>query len=311
MSRTVQQIEEDDETKADLGADGLEGIQIDTLGGKDTLSAEDVAADLKKQLEAKDAQLLEERKLREEVEARATKSAGDANTSRQAQIASQEQAIKDRVTTAATKLESVKQQLKQAKAAGDGDNEVELSDAMAEARYELNAAKWEEGNFSRWKEQQKEAAPAAQVQTSGARYTAAEQAWLDKHPEFYTNKKFARVTKVLAAEALEEGHRQDSRGFFDYVESGLREEGLVDDDPTSGSDPIPKKTSTSVGTPPNRSGNGAAPIAPANKKYPYIPKGYTVPREWVEAAKDQGFDDPLEYANSRLEIEATERSGRA
>lgn len=318
MTRTVKKIEEDDKNKANLGVEEeLENIEIDTLGsegegagtGEEPVSPEETVEGLKKKLQEANEKADRERTAREEAEARANKSTNDANQSRQTQIAAQEQAIKDRVGSATTKLESVKQQLKQAKAAGDGDAEVELSDAMAEARYELNAAKWEEGQFTKWKEQQLKA-PANPAGNENSPYTAKEQAWIDDHPEFYTDKKFARLTKVLAAEALEEGHRQDSRAFFAYVEQGLRENGFLkeDNDPTSGAgESSSRKLSTSTGAPPNRSGNGAAPVVNKNSKYPFLTKGYVVPKEWVQAAQEQGFDDPLEYANMRLEEEAAQR----
>jgi hypothetical protein len=313
MARTPQQIEEEDKKKANLGVDDeLEEIEIDTLGegkegtvvGEVEPTAEEVAADLKKQLDESNAKLAKERGAREAAETRANKSTGDANNSRQAQIAAQEQGIKDRVGAATTKLESIKQQLKQAKANQDNDAEVELSDAMAEARFELNSAKWEEGQFSKWKEGQKNVRPAAAEQNTSP-YTPAEQEWIDDHPEFYTDKKFARLTKVLAAEALEEGHKQDSRAFFTYVEQGLRDEGFLTKEPTSGAGDAPaRKTTTSTGAPPNRTGNGSAPIVRTNAKYPFIPKGFRIPADWVQSATDQGFDDPLEYANMRLEDEA-------
>jgi hypothetical protein len=318
MTRTVKQIEDEDKNKAALGGEEeLESIEIDKLGsetegantGEETGTPEETVEGLKKKLQEANEKTEREREARQAAEERAGKANGDANNARLSQLAVQEQAITSRVDGAKTKLDSVKQQLKQAKAAGDGDSEVDLQDAMAEARYELNAAVWEQGQFTKWKEQQlRQPAPSASTETSP--YTAKEQAWLDDHPEFYTDKKFARLTKVLAAEALEEGHKQDSRAFFAYVEQGLRENGFLsgDGDPTSGAgNPPARKPSTSTGTPPNRSGNGANPPVNKNSKYPFLPKGYTVPKEWVQAAQEQGFDDPLEYANMRLEDEAAQR----
>ena len=314
MPRDVNTIEEEDKNKLELGADdALVDIEIDTTGEvaktKSELSPDEVAADLRKQIAERDATLAVERRKREEAEARAGRADGAASDARATQVAAQERAIKDRVAAAKTKLESVKQQLKQAKASQDDDAEVELSDAMAEARYELNAAAWEEGQFAKWKETQAQA-PQRTTQTNNSPYTEAEQAWIEEHPEFYSNKKFARLTKVLAAEALEEGHKQDSRAFFNFVENGLRENGFLTKDPTSETNEMVDaraSTSTSTATPPNRTGNGNASPPRTGGKYPFLPKGFTVPRDWVQAAQDQGFDDPLEYANMRLEIEANEK----
>jgi len=316
MPRTVQAIEEADKAKANLGVDDeLESIDVDDLAAEKPPvdkgpTPEEVAADLKKQLEDKDRELAQERVRANEADARANAAGAATNTARQNQIATQEQAVLSRAAAAKTTLESVKQQLKQAKAAGDGDAEVDLQDAMAEARYELNAAEWEKNQFAKWKEQQEKAPP--QTAETPSRYTAAEQKWLDAHPEFHTDKKFARMTKILAAEALDEGHKQDSKAFFTYVENGLRENGFLNEsDPTSGAgDDVKTKTSTSTGAPPMRSGNVTPTVAKPNPKYPFLTKGFVIPKEWVEAAKDQGFDDVLEYANSRLEIEEQDKSRR-
>lgn len=305
MARTVQKIEEDDKNKADLGVDeALEDIEIGATSKEVSTepTPEEVAADLKKQLADRDAELAKERALRKDAETNSGNAAGAANTARLSQLAMQEQAINDRKAAASTKLESVKQQLKQAKSAGDGDAEVDLQDEMAKARYELNAAEWEKGNFDRYKEAQK-TAPIQTAPTS--KYTSAEQSWLDKHPLFYSDKKYSRTVKLLAQEALEEGHKQDSASFFAFVEAGLEEGGYVLDEPLSGAGDDTrmngKSVSTSVGAAPSRSGSTTAPIVRADPKYPFIPKGFTIPKDWVEAATDQGFEDPREYANLRLE----------
>ena len=202
-------------------------------------------------------------------------------------------------------MDSVKQQLKQARAAGDTDAEVELQDAMTNARYEYNTAEWEKNNFAKWKEQQA-AKPATAAVENKSPYTAKEQAWINAHPEFESNKKFSRLAKVAAGEALEEGHKQDTPAYFEYIENALKESGFLSDgDPTSGAG---KNMSTSSAAAPNKSGNGAAPPVNKNSKYPYVPNGFTIPKDWVEMATDLGFEDPREYANERLKIEAEDKS---
>ena len=50
-----------------------------------------------------------------------------------------------------------------------------------------------------------------------------------------------------------------------------------------------------------------------NSKYPYIPKGFTIPKDWVDAAESQGYEGKeaaLEYANDRLKIEQEEKAAR-
>lgn len=307
MPRTVQTILEDDKDKAELGVDTEESL-VDAGTDVDAVpTPEETAADLKKQLAEANARAERESAARKEAENRASVASTTAGTAVQSQIATQEVAIEGKIGAAKTNLDAIKQQLKQAKSAGDGDAEVELSDALTNARYELNSAEWEKKNFAAWKEQQTKVQPTNENKSP---YTAKEQAWIDSHPEFGTNKKFARLAKIAAAEALDEGHPQDTLGYFKYIESTLQEGGLLGtaDEPLSGAGHNTASASTAAA--PNRTGNGAASVVNKNSKYPYVPNGFRIPADWVQASQDQGFDDPREYANERLKIDAEEK-GRA
>lgn len=321
------QVDIDDEPTGAIPEGGEELDQVDIVVDpasedeivdpkpKKKVAPKEAAADLQKQLREKDLEIARERQKREDAEA----AAGAANTraadNAAQQVATLEKSINDKVEAAAGKVEAVKQQLKQAKANQDIDAEVELSDAMAEARYELNSAKWEQTNFGRWKTDQEKKIKAQPIRTAPAehQFSPAEQVWIDAHPDYKTNKTFARIANSAAAEALNTmKFKQDSTEFFDYIEGALKESGHLketdedDEDPTSGAGGN-KDHSTSTALPPNRSGNGqGGPVRP-NTKYPYIQPGFKIPAEWVEAAKDQGFDDPREYANERLKIQAEDK----
>ena len=136
MPRTVQAIEEADKAKANLGVDDeLESIDVDDLAAEKPPvdkgpTPEEVAADLKKQLEDKDRELAQERVRANEADARANAAGAATNTARQNQIATQEQAVLSRAAAAKTTLESVKQQLKQAKAAGFDAVSKRLNDLL-------------------------------------------------------------------------------------------------------------------------------------------------------------------------------------
>lgn len=317
MPRTVESIKKADEEKIDLedqndaGAEGA--VDTKTANNDDKgPTPEEVAADLRKQLDEANAKLAREQKARQDAE---TSAAGAASKQRDAvtsEIATREAAIASKKSAAETKLASIKAQLKQAVASDDKEAIVDLQDEMTNARYEFNAASWEETNFKAWKEDQARLAERAKTQAaSNSPYTPAEQDWIGKHPEFNTSKKFARVAKLAAQEAKDEGHTQDSRGYFDYIEGALKEEGFLGGtkDPTSGA--ADDANAASTATPPNRNGQaGAVQVPSKNSKYPYIPKGFTIPKEWVIAAQEQGFegnDGALEYANERLKIEAEEK----
>ena len=233
MARTVEKILEDDDKKPALVTDeGADETLIEETGP----TPEEAAADLRKQLEAANARADREARAREDAETRANNASASAGNAVQAQITTQETAIEGKISLAKTNLESIKAQLKQARQAGDSDAEIDLQDAMTNARYELNTAEWEKKNFAAWKEDQ--AKRTTKVEASSP-YTAKEQAWISSHPEFGTSKKFARVAKSAAADALEEGLKQDSDKYFQYIEDALTEMKLlkpetVDDEPLSG-----------------------------------------------------------------------------
>lgn len=312
MARTVDKIIEDDKDKAELGVDQDENL----IDGNEEVVVEDknptpeeVAADLRKQLEVSNARADREAAAREEAEKRAGTSAAAAGSAVQSQIATHEVAISNRIVAATANYESVKQQLKQAKAAGDTDSEVELTSALNRADIELDKADAEKKNFEQWKKAQ--ANKPVQTEASTPAYTAKEQIWIKEHPEFNSNERFARLAKSAAGEARGEGIAQDSKAYFQYIEDALRLKGLIKDDgeesPLSGAG---RNINASVGAAPNRSGNGATPVVNKNSKYPHVPNGFRIPADWVQASQDQGFEDPREYANERLKIEAEEK-GRA
>lgn len=308
MARTVEKIIEEDEDKLPL-----EGTETESnVESKEAIpekviekTPEELVAEYKKQMEEAKATTAAANKRAEEAEARAVSSSTRATEAAKSQIDTTEQSIETKLTSAKTKLAAVKQQLKQARTAGDTDAEVDLQDEMTNARYELNTAEWEKSNFAKWKENQAKA-PSPAADTRKNPYTEKEQAWIDSHEEFSSSKKFARVAKGAASDALAEGIKQDTKAYFDYIEEALKEFGFLggNEDPTSGAG---KNISTSTAAAPNKSGNGSAAVVNKNSKYPYIPNGFTIPKEWVELAADLEFEDPREYANERLKLEAEDK----
>jgi hypothetical protein len=312
MPRTVKNILEEDEKKPAIdttgGADDdNDGILVEDGEGQLVVedkkpSAEEEAIALREQLKKAREETQAESARANEAEKMAGNASAQAKDAFQQQIVTRDSEIDAKVAGAKTALDSVKHQLKQARASGDTDAEVELTDAMTDARYALNAAEWEKKNFSTWKENQKKIAVQQPAAEPASPYTAKELAWIKDNPEFNTNKKFARLAKFAAEEARQEGLKQDSPAYFNYIESALQEHGLLSEaaEPLSGAG---TNVRTSVAAAPQRNG-GQSPTVGANKKYPSIPSGFRIPADWVQASEDQGFEDPREYANIRLEEEA-------
>jgi len=328
MPRNVKTILEEDKKKATLGGeeehlnegavgdeDGIliEGEEEDKekkTGSDKKKAAEDEAAELRKQLAAEKARAEREAARADDAEARATTADTKAKSALDQQIQTRESEIDAKISNAKTNLDSIKQQLKTARAAGDTDAEVDLQDAMTNARYELNAAEWEKKNFATWKTNQQKTSERSSETDTTSPYTVKERAWIKQHPEFNTNKKFARIAKVAAQEARDEGLAQDSSAYFSYIEDALKDAGLLEggEEPLSGAGEN-TSTTTSVAAAPKNDGGQKTTTGP-NPKYPFIPRGFRIPSDWVQAATDQGFEDPREYANMRLENEAHEK-GRA
>lgn len=332
MPRDVKKILEDDARKPTApGVEEPDDILIDDEGGhvvdddvaakpaaddkgkgKAKPSSDDEATKLRAELKKAQDRAAAEAIRADEAEKRAGAEATKVKSAYEQQIVARDNEIDSKIATAKTSLESIKQQLKQARATNDTDAEVELQDAMTDARYALNAADWEKKNFTTWKENQKKIAeqqPARQ-DNDASPYTAKERRWIADHPEFNSNKRFARIAKAAAGQARdEENLPQDSAAYFEFIENALKEEGFLadDDDPTSGAgDNAPRKVSTSTGAAPQKSGSSTPPVG-KNAKYPNIPSGYRIPPDWVAAAEEQGFEGReglLEYTNMRLEEEA-------
>jgi len=331
MPRTVKAILEDDDKKpalpetgaddgsigTDEGAIGLpayedhgEGAASPNEGKKGPDPLEEASA-LRAQLEKERAAHRATAARAAEAEKLASSASVRANDAVEKQIVTRENEIESNISKAKTNLESIKQQLKTARQAGDTDAEVDLQDAMTNARYELNVAEWDKKNFAVWKDNRKKEMEKQATADPQSPYTKKEQAWIRQHDEFNTNKKFARIAKVAAQEAREEGHEQDSPEYFSYIEDALKEAGFMQEkDPVSGA-ASNKEATASVAAAPQKTGAGTASSASGpNAKYPFIPRGFRIPADWVQAAEDQGFDDPREYANMRLEEEAKEKGAQ-
>lgn len=331
MPRDVKKILENDATKPAAPGTEEDDILIDDEGGhvvddaaesgtktgeagkeKAKNAPDDEAVKLRAELKKAQDRAAAEAARADEAEKRANSETIKVKSAYEQQIVARDNEIDSRIATAKTNLDSIKQQLKQARAANDTDAEVDLQDAMTDARYALNAADWEKKNFSAWKEDQKKRVEQgnARQDNEASPYTAKERRWISDHPEFNSNKSFARVAKIAASEAREEENLpQDSAAYFEFIENALKEKGFLaeDDDPTSGADnDTPRKVSTSTGAAPQKTGS-STPAVGKNPKYPNIPSGYRIPSDWVAAAEDQGFEGReglLEYTNMRLEEEA-------
>lgn len=267
---------------------------------------EETVLDLKKQLEAANTERQAALDRANRAEKDRTEAHGKVHTAVDDQVRAQEMQISSMIDASTIRLSALRTQIKEAKETGNVDREVELIEEMADAKLQLNAANWNKTQLENWKTQREAARKAPQQEQSGGKFSPKEQDWIERNPRFNSDPDYRLVVIGAANQALERGFKQDSDEFFNHINSAVgRLQPAVRADAREDRDTDP----TSIAAPPSRNGaNGGVTHRPNhNAKWPYIPQGFKIPADWVEAAKYQGFDDPREYANIRLEEQAKEK----
>ena len=219
-------------------------LEVTTEGDKTKpapiVSGEEGAEELKRRLDA-------ETQRRQEAEAiahAATQRAGQA-------VAAQEDGelreIQTAIDVAKRNMELARQQYKNARAASDGDAELEAVEAIAQAKADLNSL--EAGKVAR--EQAKRNPPPQQQQpqfrqdpvdvvaNSLQQTWPQSAAWVRAHPELARDPQKWRATTAASEIALARGLKADTPEYFAHVEGTLQANGIM---------PVPGA---------NQNGNGA------------------------------------------------------
>lgn len=144
-----------------------------------------------------------------------------ANVRKEA-IQSQLDAVSAALNAAQNEAESAKRDIKTAINNGDPDSQAEAYERLATAR--ANISKLEDGKFdleTRIKNPPKEEETPQQNNGIPARI----QTWLNKHPEYLTDRRKNDKIRSLHWDVIEEGHNFDSDGYIESMETklGLRQ----------------------------------------------------------------------------------------
>lgn len=213
-----------------------------------------------------------------------------------------EMAIESRLSATKSSLDSIKQQLKAARTEGNIDAETDLTDKLADERYQFNALTWEKNNLASHKRQREEAAKQTiSDQQTERKYTSREQDWIEKHPRYNTDDEYQSVVWSLDALAKKRGIRPDTDAYYDFVNKGI-DKYFPDEQSTSGSQATRQASAASTAAPVSRSASTVQRIGQNGSKV-------RLSSDQLEAAEACGMT-PIEYAQDLMNIE-NEKQGRA
>jgi hypothetical protein len=209
------------------------------------VSGEEGAEELKRKLD-------EERTRREAAEAVARTATEQVGQAKAAVEDGELREIQTSIDVTKRNLDMAKQQYRNARAAGDVDGELEATEAIAQAKADLNSL--EAGKSAR-EHAKKNPQPQPQfhqdpvevVVGSLARWPQS-QAWVRNHPEMARDPSKWRATVAASDLALARGLAADTPAYFAHIEGTLQANGIM---------PMPGGSANGNG---NGNGNGAAPV---------------------------------------------------
>jgi hypothetical protein len=190
-------------------------VEISETGGKAVISAEDGVEELRRRLEV-------ERKGREEAEYRAQQATSQVQQARSEVDSSNLQLVRTAIDTMKREGDILKENYKQAMAAGDYDSAAEYQEGMADARAKLLQL---ENGMSAMEAQSRQPVQPVQhadpVEQLASQLSAPSAAWVRAHPEYARTPRLTQ--KMIAAHNLvtADGIASDTPEYFASVERVL------------------------------------------------------------------------------------------
>lgn len=223
--------------------------------GKPVISAEDGVEELRRRLDV-------ERKGREEAEYRAQQANSQVQQARSEVDSSNLQLVRTAIDTMTREGFILKENYKQAMAAGDYDSAAEYQEAMADARAKLLQL---ENGMSAMEAQLKQAPRPVQhadpVEQLASQLSGPSAAWVRAHPEYARTPRLTQ--KMIAAHNLvtADGIASDTPEYFASVEKVLGINAPVEEDALSFASAPAQRRSAPAAAPVSRSGtaNGTRP----------------------------------------------------
>ncbi len=215
---------------------------------KPVISAEDGVEELRRRLDV-------ERKGREEAEYRAQQATSQVQQARSEVDSSNLQLVRTAIDTMTREGAILKENYKQAMAAGDYDSAAEYQEAMADARAKLLQL---ENGMSAMEAQLKQAPRPVQhadpVEQLASQLSGPSAAWVRAHPEYARTPRLTQ--KMIAAHNLvtADGIASDTPEYFASVEKVLGIGAPVEEDALSSASAPAQRRSAPAAAPVSRTG---------------------------------------------------------
>lgn len=216
--------QKDDQIELELNLEPLDATEADKK--EDEIVVKEVEEAEKEELPVEvginelKLRLEEEKKAREEAERRYKEAQQQANLAKNDAFDSNLRLLDNAIDTVKRNQEILKQNLRDAIAAGDAD-------AQAEVMLSINAAENDLRLLNQGKQQYEAQAAAAQqtddpVENLAARLTPRSAEWVRAHPEYARDPAMTRRMVRAHEDAVDEGLKADTDEYFQFVETKLK-----------------------------------------------------------------------------------------
>jgi hypothetical protein len=251
---------------------------------KPQLSVEDGINELKFKLE-------EERKAREAAERRAKEAYEQASAAKNDANDSNLRMIDTAIDTIKRNQEILKQNLRDATAAGDTDAQADILMSIQKSQSDHEKLVYGKQQY----EATVRSTPADPVEAMASNLTPRSAEWVRAHPEFARDQALTRRMVRAHEDALDEGIRPDTDEYFDYVETRLKVRQAPAQQEAALSEASTSTSGRRAAAPP------AAPVSRSGTGTGSRPNVVTLTRAEQEAAKDMGMT-PKEYAENKMAL---------
>jgi hypothetical protein len=194
----------------DIVVEPAETSEIQTK--RPELTVDDGISELKARLE-------EERKAREEAERRAREASLVANAAKNDAADSNLRMIDNAIETVKRNQEILKQNLRDAIAAGDADAQANYTFELQKSEYQLNTIVNGKQQYEASLKQQQISDPVEEI---ASRLTPRSADWVRAHPEYAKDPVLTRRMVRAHEDALDEGLQADTDDYFRFVETKLK-----------------------------------------------------------------------------------------
>jgi hypothetical protein len=251
---------------------------------KPQLTVEDGINELKFKLE-------EERKAREAAERRAKEAMEQASAYKHDAADSNMKMIDSAIDTIRRNQEILKQNLRDAVAAGDADAQAEILMSIQKTQSDHEKLVYGKQQY----EATVKASPADPVEAMASNLTPRSAEWVRAHPEFARDQVLTRRMVRAHEDAIDEGIRPDTDEYFDYVESRLK----IRQAPVQQEAALSEASTSTAGR--RAAAPPAAPVSRSGTGTGGRPNVVTLSRAEQEAARDMGMT-PKEYAENKMAL---------